>query len=139
MMSSQKNKYLAIFFVCLFVIAFLNLMTTQGNFPLFDWAYWDIQWVNAWLWMSVVDYYAVAVCFSTIIVHTETKALHSFMWVTGIMFLGSPVCCVYMIYRCALYKGLSLDMESGNALSSFGLGDRYLQISRSNESDPTVG
>jgi hypothetical protein len=61
---------------------------------------------------QVVDYYGVALCLCGIIVATDMKSVRetgesegcgisaaSIVWCLGVLILGSPVACVYMIWR----------------------------------------
>lgn len=93
------------------------LCTILAAFPLFDWAITDIRWCQAWLYMTVLDYYGVACCLAAIAVYSESLVL-GVLWSMGFMLLGSPVCCAYVCYRLVIHGGLSLterrDLKEGN-------------------------
>lgn len=93
------------------------LCSVLAVFPLFDWAFTDLHWCQAWLWMTVVDYYGVACCLAAVAIYSESLVL-GILWSLGFMLLGSPVCCAYVCYRLVIHGGLSLsekrDLKEGN-------------------------
>jgi hypothetical protein len=54
------------------------------------------------LGMQVVDYYGVAACLCGIVVATGGLKLSTALWCSGILLLGSPVACVFMIWRLSI-------------------------------------
>jgi len=130
-----KNKNIALYFSVVGGFVTVYLMMVQNDHPLFSWATWDIEWVNAWLWMSVLDYYCCCACLSVIVAHTEAKWSHALAWITGFCLLGSPVCCAYVVYRCLSRKGLTLESGpgsegggSGGGIEDDGASTRYMQV-----------
>jgi len=111
---SDHIKGTLVIYALLGLLVTIKIMMTQNEFPLFDFATWDIQWSNAWLWTSVVDFYGAALCFSAIIIATEKNSLHGLFWVILLCSLGSPVSCAYICYRCVYHRTLELSHSNGN-------------------------
>lgn len=133
-----RYKNVAVYFSCVGACMTLYLISVQRGNPLFSWATWDIDWVNAWLWMSVLDYYCCCACLSVIVAHSEAKWSHVFAWITGFCLLGSPVCCAYVVYRCVYHKGLMLESLSSGAEGGLAGAEargspRYLQVGEVDE------
>lgn len=66
----------------------------------------DINWTREWLMMTVLDYYGVAFCLAVIVVGSEDMP-YGVLWSLGFCLLGSPIACLYIVYR-LYYKGISL-------------------------------
>ena len=98
-------------FACLASGITIYLCLTLNETPLTEWATWDIQWSNNWLWMSTLDYYGAATCLTAIALSSEAQ-LPGLLWTVGFMVLGSPVCCAYVCYRCFYFKNLELSSNS---------------------------
>ena len=131
--AAVRSNNVAVYFACVGACVTLYLIMVQRSNPLFSWATWDIEWVNAWLWMSVLDYYCCCACLSAIVAHSEAKWSHVLAWITGFCVFGSPVCCAYIVYRCVYHKGLMLESSSfsvggGLAREESGGSSRYLQV-----------
>ena len=94
--------YLALGTACLSALA----LTLQAQ-PLFPFQLDSLPWSNAWLIMTVGDYYGSALCLRGFIVATEPAA-QAAAWSLGCLLLGSPVCCLYMLYRLHYRRTLRL-------------------------------
>jgi len=97
---------LAFFVFGLGILIYLSLILY--SYPLFSFATHDIGWSNAWLYMTVLDYYGAALCLAAIALSSEPIVL-GLCWSVGFCLLGSPVCCAYIVYRCLIFQNLSLD------------------------------
>ena len=97
----------AFFYLVLGVACFSALAITLQAQPLFPFQLDSLPWSNAWLIMTVGDYYGSALCLCGFIVATEPAA-QAAAWSLGGLLLGSPVCCLYMLYRLHYHRTLRL-------------------------------
>ena len=97
----------AFFYLVLGVACFTALALTLQAQPLFPFQLDSLPWSNAWLIMTVGDYYGSALCLCGFIVATEPAA-QAAAWSLGCLLLGSPVCCLYMLYRLHYHRTLRL-------------------------------
>jgi hypothetical protein len=58
----------------------------------------NLEWTKNWLIATVIDYYGAATCLCVIALLSEPM-LQGLAWSTGFLLLGSPICCLYCIYR----------------------------------------
>ena len=86
------------FYSVLGLVCFVALGNTLLAHPLWDWKIDNLDWVRAWLGMTVLDYYGAALALSGV-VFSERSFLEGLAWSLGFCVLGSPVCCAYMVYR----------------------------------------
>lgn len=107
-MTSQKyfNYALSLLYLIfgLYIFCYLNFMLIR--YPLFDFSVTDIDWTREWLYMTVLDYYGVALCLSLVALKSE-PILNGILWSLAFCLLGSPTCCLYVVYR-LLFKSLTL-------------------------------
>ena len=61
----------------------------------------------------MIDYYGLNACFTGMVVAMEGKS--GFIWGAGVGLLGSPVACLYMIYK--VHQG-NVDFVQGAAEGS---------------------
>ena len=109
----HRPYVVALGFFCFGMAILIYLCTILVAYPLFDWAITEIKWCQAWLYMTVLDYYGVACCLAAIAMHSESHLL-GVLWSAGFMFLGSPVCCAYVCYRLVIHGGLCLETTERN-------------------------
>lgn len=88
----------AIFYAILGYICSIALVYTLLLHPLWHWNVSNVEWLQAWLRMTVVDYYGASLALAGIAL-VEEGLYHGLWWSLGFLLLGSPVCCVYMVYR----------------------------------------
>lgn len=105
-MNREQTVAFAFFLFGLGILIYL--CTLLSIYPLFDWAIHDINWTQAWLYMTILDYYGVAVCLAVITLYSETLLL-ACIWSLGFFLLGSPVCTIYMCYRLLIHGTVSLE------------------------------
>ena len=87
-----------LFYTVLGLVCFLTLASTLSAYPLWDWKIHNLDWVRAWLGMTVLDYYGAALALSGV-AFSERSGREAIAWSLGFFMLGSPVCCAYMVYR----------------------------------------
>ena len=90
------------FYALLGVACAVKLTSTLSAQPLFAFATDDIEWVRAWLWMTVADYYGAALPLCGIAIASQ-PGLEGWLWAVGFCLLGSPVCCAYVVLRLKNY------------------------------------
>ena len=99
-MESDQSRTLSIaLFAVLGLVVFATLTLTLLSQPLFSFATNDLEWLQAWLYMTVLDYYGVCVPFCAVIFANEETVLASLLWSGACLFLGSPFCCLWMVLR----------------------------------------
>ncbi|RPF81816.1 MAG: DUF1475 domain-containing protein [Rhodothermaceae bacterium TMED105] len=87
-----------LFYTVLGLVCCLALMFTLSAHPLLDWKVHNLDWVRAWLRMTVLDYYGAAFALSGV-AFSERSKQEALAWSFGFFILGSPVCCAYIVYR----------------------------------------
>jgi len=96
-------------FYCGLAAAFIGLLGFTNYYqPLFPFKLDNLEWCRLWLGTTVGDYYVVVISFSSFILATESW-LHSILWVAGICLLGSPISCIYIVFR--ICKGSTLKIN----------------------------
>lgn len=78
-----------------FVICLLAVLV---DFPLFPLRMDNLSWTAAWLKMTVGDFYLLAACFCLVLISSEGWQRGG-LWSLCLCCLGSPVACVYLIWR----------------------------------------
>ena len=104
---SDRHTASALFFFALGLTCLGSLAYTLSAQPLFPLQMDSLPWTQAWLLMTVADYYGAALCLCGFIVATEPTG-SAFAWSLGCLLLGSPVCCLYMLYRLHYQRTLRL-------------------------------
>ena len=94
----MNNTVYRLFYYILGAVCSITLLQTLCTYPLWDWRIDDLEWVQAWLKMTVLDYYGAAFALSGIAL-TDHGLREGLAWSLGFCILGSPICCVYMMYR----------------------------------------
>mmetsp|Transcript_73428 Transcript_73428/g.203928 ORF Transcript_73428/g.203928 Transcript_73428/m.203928 type:complete len:244 (-) Transcript_73428:37-768(-) len=93
-------------------VAFVSaLVTTMAYYPLVPFRTDSADWASSWLFTTIGDYYATAVCLCGVVLASE-GALFGSLWCIGILCLGSGFSCAYVIYRCISAKTLTLATRS---------------------------
>mmetsp|Transcript_37772 Transcript_37772/g.43145 ORF Transcript_37772/g.43145 Transcript_37772/m.43145 type:complete len:132 (-) Transcript_37772:250-645(-) len=94
----------AVFYSILLVITATTISWTCYNFPLFPFQIDSLEWSSTWLLATVVDYYGSTLCLCGIIIATETSWIAKVLWPLGCCTLGSPICCLWILYKTVLQK-----------------------------------
>ena len=97
-----------IFYSILFLITLATISITLIKHPLFPLDSSNLDWSNAWLLATVIDYYGACLCLCGVIIASEPSLLGGILWVTGCCLLGSPVCCAWILYRTWTFGGVRL-------------------------------
>jgi hypothetical protein len=105
----------------------IHLVYTLYAYPLFDFAFNDLDWTREWFYMTLLDYYSAAVCLSLIAIWTE-GALRGLLWSMGFILLGGPLCCLYIVYRFVFCGGIGMNNEE---MWSAGHGSVYTAVRNS--------
>jgi hypothetical protein len=102
----QKNvrNWIISYFVVFATFIAVYLSVTLYYYPLTHGATNGLAWLRNWLIMTVINYYGAAACLVTIALLNE-PIIQGIFWSLGFCLLGSPVCCVYIVYR-ATFKSL---------------------------------
>lgn len=87
------------FFACLGVVCFITLSMTLWSQPLTAWDVRSIDWLQSWLWMTVLDYYGACLPLCAVIVQNEPALLHGCLWSLACCLGGSPFCCLWVVLR----------------------------------------
>jgi hypothetical protein len=84
----QPSHLIAGLFVVwgLFIFSYLSYMLQA--YPLFPFRMDSLDWTREWLYMTVLDYYGVAICLCAIAVSTEKYLLIGLLWSIGFCLLG---------------------------------------------------
>ena len=96
----MENRNISIaFFSVLGVVCFATLSLTLYRQPLFSFAVTDLNWLQAWLWMTVLDYYGACLPFCAVILANESNVSNGILWSLACLLLGSPFCCLWLCLR----------------------------------------
>ena len=96
--STMTHIHLA-FYTLLFIGTSSAIIITCSSYPLFPFQTANLEWNNAWLMATIVDYYGACLCYCGIILGTEESWVWGILWTLGCCLLGSPVCCIWMLVR----------------------------------------
>lgn len=97
----------------LLVVTASAIALTLHRYPLFPLDTASLEWSNAWLAATVIDYYGAALCFCGVIISTEETWTAAVAWTAACCLLGSPFCCLYVLSKVARGKSLRLEPKSG--------------------------
>ena len=86
-------------FACLGLVCFSVLTLTLYHHPLYAFETENIEWLRAWLWMTVLDYYGAALPLCAVIMANEQSPLVGTLWSLGCLVGGSPFCCAWTVTR----------------------------------------
>lgn len=99
---STKNLQLG-FYAVLFIVTLSGLVSTCNKYPLFPFNMESLDWSNAWLITTILDYYGACLCFCGVVLSSEPSLKVGIAWTVGFCLLGSPVCCIWVLLW--LYRG----------------------------------
>ena len=69
------DRISAAFFAVLGLAVFAMLSYTLNKAPLFEWKFDDLNWNNAWLIMTVIDYYGSTFCLCGVALYNVRASL----------------------------------------------------------------
>lgn len=100
-MTSNMNQRAAplFFYSVLFIGTLVAISLTVARHGLFPFQMDSLEWSNAWLKATIVDYYGACLCFCGVVLSSEQSWLIGIAWVVGCCLLGSPVCCAWILCR----------------------------------------
>ena len=101
-MSTIKNLQLG-FYAVLFIVTLSGLISTCNKYPLFPFNMESLDWSNAWLMTTILDYYGACLCFCGVVLSSEPSFKVGIAWTVGFCLLGSPICCIWVLLW--LYRG----------------------------------
>ena len=119
-------------YTTLFLITLGTISTTLFRYPLFPLQSDDLDWSVAWLVATVVDYYGSTLCFSGIVIASESTWLQAILWTAGFCLAGSPICCIWMMLRVYKTGSLRLEQQQSNGGGPLGTENQYLYSDRRN-------
>ena len=96
-------------FASLFLLTFVSISVALVRYPLFPLNADSLDWSNAWLVSTVVDFYGVCLPFCVVILSSERSWCSGIAWSLGCCLLGSPVCCLWCVIW--VWKGGTLRIE----------------------------
>eukprot|EP01083_Nonionella_stella_P011222 31902_1 len=110
-----------IFFALLFICTSTAIIATCTSHLLFPLRPSDLEWNNAWLAATVIDYYGACLCLCGVILDTEENRMIGAAWSLGCCLLGSPIFCVWIILRLWRHgsSGLRLQNNDGDRRSQY--------------------
>mmetsp|Transcript_5928 Transcript_5928/g.6049 ORF Transcript_5928/g.6049 Transcript_5928/m.6049 type:complete len:139 (+) Transcript_5928:100-516(+) len=117
MINANKYPLLIAFFSLLALSLAIAIGVTCQSYPLFPFKVNDLEWSKNWLIATVIDYYGAATCLCVIALLSEPALYMGIIWSIGFLLLGSPICCLYCIYR-LVFKSLALKDEGYKELNS---------------------
>eukprot|EP00550_Attheya_septentrionalis_P002916 CAMPEP_0198301558 /NCGR_PEP_ID=MMETSP1449-20131203/52076_1 /TAXON_ID=420275 /ORGANISM="Attheya septentrionalis, Strain CCMP2084" /LENGTH=117 /DNA_ID=CAMNT_0044003669 /DNA_START=196 /DNA_END=549 /DNA_ORIENTATION=+ len=106
---TSLNRAALAFYVVLLVVAVTKISSTLHQYPLFPFEWSSLEWSNAWLSATVVDYYGACLCFCGVVLSSEPKWHVGVAWTLGCCLLGSPICCIWVLWK--LWNGNTLRLE----------------------------
>lgn len=121
-MSSSTMTHLHLAFYALLLIGTSTaIILTCTSQPLFPFQSDNLEWNNAWLIATVIDYYGACFCLCGVILSTEENLLVGALWSLGCCLLGSPICCLWILVRLCRYGlgGLRLQNNTNVRRSQF--------------------
>jgi hypothetical protein len=87
---------------------FVFLSATLMAHPLFPFQMENLDWTKAWLIMTVADYYGGVLPLCGIVLASEPNRIVAIAWATGILLLGSPCACGWMVWRLVLHQTIRM-------------------------------
>lgn len=109
--ASRIVNYLSLIFYAVILLVTLSTLTaTFTNHLLFPLQTNDLEWSNAWLLETVIDYYGTCLCFCGVVVASEDTWRSAILWVIACLTVKSPACCLY-VFLWLTKEGGSLRLE----------------------------
>lgn len=124
-MLSSRDSGVACGFLLAAIGILIYLWTILSIYPLTDWAFTSLEWCQAWLAYSTLDYYGAAACLCAICLYSEESVILGILWSLSFCLLGAPACMAYVCYRLFVHgNGLALEGRKagigGNAFRYIG-------------------
>mmetsp|Transcript_853 Transcript_853/g.1837 ORF Transcript_853/g.1837 Transcript_853/m.1837 type:complete len:154 (+) Transcript_853:100-561(+) len=116
--STQTRTHL-IFFLLLLLCTSTAIIVTCTSHPLFPLQTDNLEWNNAWLMATVIDYYGACLCLCGVIVGTEEDWFRGALWSLGCCLLGSPICCLWIILRIWKHGSSGLCLQNDDRRSRY--------------------
>ena len=107
-MAPKAARVTALFIGVLGFTVFAHLCVVCYHYPLFPFSPEDIDWSNAWLMMTVLDYYGSTLCMCAIAFYSEANFWVALLWSTLFCLLGSPFVCTWCVWRLLSHNSLKL-------------------------------
>lgn len=85
-----------IFYSLLLLVVLSTLAATFTNHPLIPLQTDSLEWSNAWLIATAVDYYGTCLCFCGVVAASEASWWSAILWVIACCVARSPACCLYV-------------------------------------------
>lgn len=108
-LTASASFQLKLLYGILFILTLCGIITTNHKYPLLSFESSDLDWSNAWLVATIIDYYGSTFCFTGVVISSETSWSSGIAWSLGFCLLGSPVCCVWVFLR--IRSGGNLRLE----------------------------
>jgi len=86
-----------VFYATLFLTVLITISSTLFQYPLFPLDTENLDWSNAWLATTVIDFYGSTLCFIGVVVSSETTWTAGILWSLGFCLLGSPISCLWIM------------------------------------------
>eukprot|EP00979_Chaetoceros_neogracilis_P016885 scaffold10152_cov287-Chaetoceros_neogracile.AAC.1 len=84
------NPFQIGFYAILFIVTLSAIISTASKYPLFPFNTESLEWSNAWLIATVIDYYGACLCFCGVVLSSEPSWGVGMAWVAGFCLFGSP-------------------------------------------------
>jgi len=97
------------FYGLLLAVTAVAISTTLYHYPLFPLQTDSLEWSNTWLLTTVVDFYGACLCLCGVILCTEQSWSAGVGWCVGCCLLGSPVCCIWVLWK--VWQGKTLQLQ----------------------------
>ena len=108
-------RVIAIAFYTSLALAFIGLLGYSCyHQPLFPFDLDSLEWCRLWLGTTVGDYYLVVASLSSIVIATE-RWMFAIIWVLGMCLLGSPVACLYIVFK--VFKGSNMKISDSHLIA----------------------
>ena len=85
------------FYSIVLLVTFITIFITAYNYPLFPLQPDSLSWCYNWLIATVIDYYGTALCLCGVILSSEDKWSRGLAWTAGVLLLGSPLSCLWVL------------------------------------------
>lgn len=113
--SRRHESFCLLFYAVLLLITLSTIAATYTNHALFLLDFDSLNWSNAWLLATIINYYGAILCFCGVVVASEASWCTAVPWVMACCTVGSPACCLY-VFLWLTKEGGSLKLERGSML-----------------------
>lgn len=107
-----------VFYTALFLFILVSLGWTLYSYPLFPLQTDSLEWSNTWLLTTVIDFYGSTICLCGIIIASSNSWISGMLWTVGCCLLGSPVCCLWILYQIVWLQRSSLALVDTDRTNS---------------------